>query len=80
VIFGGRIVDEVSGADADEPSLLRAAYNLRADAALPETAAGLAVAEAVGLMDVAGSPATAEAADGSPGPDGTPGAMPGTEP
>ena len=32
VIFGGRIVAEIAGADADEPALLRAAYNLRADA------------------------------------------------
>ncbi len=80
VIFGGRIVDEVSGADADERSLLRAAYNLRADAALPETAAGLAVAEAVGLADGAAGPATAEADAGSPGPADTPGATPGIEP
>ncbi len=36
VIFGGRIVAEVDAADADEPSLLRAAYNLRSDAVLPE--------------------------------------------
>ena len=30
VIFGGRVVAEIDGADADEPTLLRAAYNLRA--------------------------------------------------
>jgi ribose transport system ATP-binding protein len=36
VIFGGRIVAEVDAADADEASLLRAAYNLRSDAVLPE--------------------------------------------
>ena len=29
VIFGGRVVAEMSAADADEPTLLRAAYNLR---------------------------------------------------
>ncbi|MEA2606790.1 MAG: ribose transport system ATP-binding protein, partial [Chloroflexota bacterium] len=52
VIFGGRIVNEIAGADADEPSLLRAAYNLRADAALPEDAAGVAVAEAIGADPV----------------------------
>ena len=46
VIFGGRIVDEIAGADADEPALLRAAYNLRAGATLPESVAGAAVAEA----------------------------------
>ena len=29
VIFGGRVVAEMAAADADEPTLLRAAYNLR---------------------------------------------------
>ncbi len=29
VIFGGRVVAEIDAADADEPALLRAAYNLR---------------------------------------------------
>ena len=29
VIFGGRVVAELDVADADEPTLLRAAYNLR---------------------------------------------------
>lgn len=47
VIFGGRVVAEVTAADADEPALLRAAYNLKADAALPEEiAAETVVAEA----------------------------------
>ncbi len=32
VIFGGRMVAEIDAADADEPTLLRAAYNLRSDA------------------------------------------------
>jgi len=36
VIFGGEVVAELSAADADEPSLLRAAHNLKADAQLPE--------------------------------------------
>jgi ribose transport system ATP-binding protein len=45
VIFGGRVVAEIAGADADEPSLLRAAYNLRADAVLPEDIAAAAAAE-----------------------------------
>jgi ribose transport system ATP-binding protein len=36
VIFGGTVVAEVSVADADEPTLLRAAYNLRSDALMPE--------------------------------------------
>ena len=36
VIFGGRVVAEIAGRDADEPTLLRAAYNLRADASCPK--------------------------------------------
>ncbi len=32
VIFGGRVVAEIDVADADEPSLLRAAYNLQSEA------------------------------------------------
>ena len=47
VIFGGRVVGEIAGADADEPALLRAAYNLKSDAKLPEDIAAEAVAEAV---------------------------------
>ena len=39
VIFGGRVVAEVDAADADEPTLLRAAYNLRSDAVMPEEVA-----------------------------------------
>jgi ribose transport system ATP-binding protein len=45
VIFGGRVVAEVSGAGADEASLLRAAYNLRSDAPMPEHVAAEVVAE-----------------------------------
>jgi len=44
VIFGGRVVAEIAVADADEPTLLRAAYNLKADATMPEVAAAEAVA------------------------------------
>ena len=44
VIFGGRVVAEIGVADADEPTLLRAAYNLRSDAVMPELAAAEAVA------------------------------------
>jgi ribose transport system ATP-binding protein len=36
VIFGGTVVAEIAVADADEPALLRAAYNLRSDALMPE--------------------------------------------
>jgi ribose transport system ATP-binding protein len=46
VIFGGRVVAELAAADADEPTLLRAAYNLRSDAPMPEDVAAEATAEA----------------------------------
>jgi ribose transport system ATP-binding protein len=46
VVFGGRVVAEIDAADADEPALLRAAYNLRSDAVLPEAVAAEVVAEA----------------------------------
>ena len=36
VIFGGRVVGELAASEADEQALLRAAYNLREDAALPD--------------------------------------------
>jgi ribose transport system ATP-binding protein len=42
VIFGGRVVDEIGGAAADEPTLLRAAYHLRSGAQLPEEAVAAA--------------------------------------
>ena len=44
VIFGGRVVAEIAAADADEPALLRAAYNLRSDAQMPEAIAAEVVA------------------------------------
>jgi ribose transport system ATP-binding protein len=47
VIFGGRVVSEIDAADGDEQTLLRAAYNLRSDALLPEDlAAATAASEA----------------------------------
>ena len=46
VIFGGRVVAEIAGADADEEGLLRAAYNLKSDAPMPEQVAAEVVAEA----------------------------------
>ena len=47
VIFGGRVVAELDAADADEPALLRAAYNLKSDAQMPEERAAEVVAEAL---------------------------------
>jgi ribose transport system ATP-binding protein len=47
VIFGGRVVAEIGRADADEPTLLRAAYNLKSGAVIPELAAAEAHTEAV---------------------------------
>lgn len=44
VIFGGRVVAEIDAADADEPALLRAAYNLKSDAPMPEEVAAEVVA------------------------------------
>ena len=44
VIFGGEVVAEIARGDADEPSLLRAAYNLKSDAVMPEVAAAQAAA------------------------------------
>ncbi len=41
VIFGGRVVGEVSAAEGDEPTLLRAAYNLRSESAVPEGVAAM---------------------------------------
>jgi len=43
VIFGGEVVAEMAAAHADEPTLLRAAHNLKAGAALPEQVAARAV-------------------------------------
>jgi ribose transport system ATP-binding protein len=55
VIFGGRVVAEIGVADADEPALLRAAYNLRSDAVIPELAMADAVASAAGAAGEPGS-------------------------
>ena len=44
VIFGGKVVDEIGAVDADEPALLRAAYDLRPDAPMPEDVAATVVA------------------------------------
>jgi ribose transport system ATP-binding protein len=60
VIFGGRVVAEIGGADADEPALLRAAYNLKSGAVIPELAAAEAHSEA------GAAPSSEVAAGGSP--------------
>ena len=44
IIFGGRVVAELPAAEADEAALLRAAYNLKSDAPMPEEIAAEAVA------------------------------------
>jgi hypothetical protein len=51
VIFGGRVVRELPGGEADEAALLRAAYNLRADSALPEVVVAEVVAQADAAAD-----------------------------
>ncbi len=43
VIFGGRVVAEILAADADEQTLLHAAYNLTSDAPIPEVATAAVV-------------------------------------
>ncbi len=49
VIFGGRVVAEIPVNEADEPTLLRAAYNLRSGALMPEEV----VAEAISSGELA---------------------------
>ncbi len=73
VIFGGRVVAEVPIADADEPTLLRAAYNLPPDVAMPEEVAAAEVASGDGASDAeaaspsgAGETATSGAAEVAP--------------
>jgi ribose transport system ATP-binding protein len=65
VIFGGRVVAEIGVADADETALLRAAYNLRSDAPMPEQVAAEAVAEgpAEGSAEAVASSGTEPEAD-----------------
>jgi ribose transport system ATP-binding protein len=64
VIFGGRVVAEIPVDEADEPTLLRAAYDLPPDVPMPEELAATAVAaelasEGAVAGDVAdGGPAT----------------------
>jgi ribose transport system ATP-binding protein len=60
VIFGGRVVEEIDGAHADEPTLLRAAYHLRSGAQLPEELAASGSAEGAATPDESEGSATAE--------------------
>ncbi|HEU0242321.1 MAG TPA: sugar ABC transporter ATP-binding protein [Candidatus Limnocylindrales bacterium] len=68
VIFGGRVVAEIAVEDADEPTLLRLAYNLKSGAMMPELAAAEAVAAdavaaeaaAAGPVETATDPAATE--------------------
>jgi ribose transport system ATP-binding protein len=62
VIFGGQVVAELDARDADEPRLLRAAYNLKADAELPEVSVAESVAES-GQVEPAVALATRPTAD-----------------
>jgi ribose transport system ATP-binding protein len=65
VIFGGRVVRELPRAEADEPALLRAAYNLRSDAAMPEELAAENVAEG-GTIDPPSEPGEPSSASDGP--------------
>ena len=70
VIFGGRVVDEIDVADADEPTLLRAAYHLKSDAAMPEEIVAEAIADAAPETAAEPPDATAEAApESDPAPE-----------
>jgi ribose transport system ATP-binding protein len=64
VIFGGRVVAEIPGPEADEPTLLRAAYNLRSGAVIPELAVAEALAE--GAAEAARPAADLDPADAGP--------------
>jgi len=59
VIFGGRVVAELPVAEADEPALLRAAYNLKSGALMPEEV----VAEAIAAADPGDQDPAAPAGD-----------------
>jgi ribose transport system ATP-binding protein len=65
VIFGGRVVAELSAAEADEEALLRAAHNLPPDAPMPEAVAAEVIAaeaaDATGAGTTTAGPTAAEA-------------------
>jgi ribose transport system ATP-binding protein len=79
VIFGGRVVAEIEAAAADETALLRAAYNLKSDAVIPEMVVSEALAGGDGerRSDDGNGPA-AVATDGEPAADAP--AHPGRSP
>jgi ribose transport system ATP-binding protein len=62
VIFGGQVVEEIAGTDADEATLLRAAYHLRSGAQLPEELVAAGTAEAAGTA-TSTPPGAAEAVE-----------------
>ncbi len=55
VIFGGRVVAEIAVEDADEPTLLRAAYDLPPDAPMPEDLAATELAAPSGVEPAGGA-------------------------
>ena len=64
VIFRGRVVADIAVADADEPTLLRAAYDLKPDAAMPEELAAETVAAEVREADAGEATAPPDPAGG----------------
>jgi ribose transport system ATP-binding protein len=64
VIFGGTVVAKIAVDDADEPSLLRAAYNLRSDALMPEEIVAESVAAESGATPETAAPPKAVEAEG----------------
>jgi ribose transport system ATP-binding protein len=69
VIFGGRVVAEIPRTEADEPTLLRAAYNLKSDAVIPELAVAETLAEATSETTDPVAPVTSTADTGDTGYD-----------
>jgi ribose transport system ATP-binding protein len=72
VIFGGKVVAELDARDADEPRLLRAAYNLKADAELPEETIAESSGDGAQVEAVAEQEAVAAAASVETGTSGEP--------
>jgi ribose transport system ATP-binding protein len=66
VIFGGQVVEELAGPDADEATLLRAAYHLRSGAQLPEE---LVASETDDAAAAPAAPTTEAAAEAPPSPE-----------